>query len=68
MTSGKWDHLTSRQWNLMIRMANEGDPREKAERFFTEEEMELFDSMVAELAEMRKEHPGAAFWPVETDW
>lgn len=68
MTSGKWDHLTSRQWNRVIRMANENRPREEAIKLLTEEELEQFDSAVAELAEMRKEHPGAAFWPVETDW
>ena len=68
MTSGKWDHLTSRQWNCVIRMANENRPREEAIKLLTEEELEQFDSAVAELAEMRKEHPGAAFSPVETDW
>ena len=60
--------MTSRQWNHMISMVNLGRPRSEAEKDFTEEEMKIFDSMTAELAEMRKTDPKAAFWPVESDW
>ena len=49
-------------------MANDNRPREDAEKILNKDELELYDSAVAELAEMRKDHPGAAFWPVETDW
>ena len=52
----------------MISMVNLGRPRSEAEKDFTEEEMKIFDSMTAELAEMRKTDPKAAFWPVESDW
>jgi hypothetical protein len=60
--------MDSRKWNHMIRMVNDNDPRSKAEKEFLEEEMTIFDNMKAELAEMRRENPRAAFWPVETDW
>ena len=60
--------MSARQWNLMIRMINDGDPREEAEKHFSEEEMEVYDRMIAELAELRKNNPNAAFSPVESDW
>lgn len=52
----------------MIRMVNEGDQRSEVEKHFNKEEMKIYDSMCAELAEMRKTNPKAAFWPVESDW
>ncbi len=52
----------------MISMVNYGRPRSEAEKYFNEEEMKIFDSMTEQLAEMRKENPKAAFWPVESDW
>ena len=60
--------MTSRKWNHMIRMLNANDPRSKAEEFFSEAEMTLFDSSRAELDELRKKYPGCCYWPVETDW
>ena len=61
--------LTSGDWNLMIRFVNDNDSREKAAKFFSEEQLvEYFDPMVKELKEMRKDDPKAAFLPVETDW
>ena len=68
MAKSKWEDFTSRQWNRVLRMANDNTPREVAIKILNKDELELYDSAVAELAEMRKEHPGAAFWPVETDW
>ena len=68
MATSKWEGFRSRQWNLVLRMANDNRPREDAEKILNKDELELYDSAVAELAEMRKDHPGAAFWPVETDW
>lgn len=60
--------MDSRQWNLMIRMINDGDPRTKVAEHFSKEEMKTFDKMSAQLAELRKKNPKAAFSPVETDW
>lgn len=60
--------ISARQMNLMIRMVNDGDSREEAQKHFSKEEMKIYDSMVAELAEMREKDPRAAFWPVESDW
>ena len=60
--------MNSRQWNLMIRMINDGDPREKAERQFSKVDMRTFDKMRLQLEELRKDNPKAAFLPVETDW
>lgn len=59
--------MNSRQWNLMIRMINEGDSREEAEKVFSKEDMRIFDNMTAQLAELRKENPNAAFSPVESE-
>ena len=52
----------------MIRMINDGDPREKAERQFSKVDMRTFDKMRLQLEELRKDNPKAAFLPVETDW
>ena len=52
----------------MIAMVNYGYPRTQVEEHFTEEEMKIYDNMVAQLAEERKKNPEAAFYPVETDW
>ena len=60
--------MTSRQWNRVLRMANDNRPREEAVKILTKEELEEYDSAVADLAELRKTNPKAAFWPVETDW
>ena len=51
----------------MIRMINEGDSREEAEKVFSKEDMRIFDNMTAQLAELRKENPNAAFSPVESE-
>lgn len=60
--------MNSRQWNLMIRMVNDGDSREKVKKFFSGKDLEKFDNMRAQLARERKKNPKAAFYPVETDW
>ncbi len=59
--------MNARAWNLMIRMVNDGNSREEAEKHFSPEEMKSFDNMCEELAEMREKDPRAAFWPVESD-
>ena len=60
--------MNSREWNLMISMVNYGYPREEVSAYFSEEKMKIYDDMKAELDEMRKTNPKAAFWPVELDW
>ena len=60
--------MDSRQWNLMIRMVNDGDPRAKAQELFSAEDMCTYDKMKAQLAELRSKNPKAAFSPVETEW
>ena len=60
--------MEARQWNLMIRMVNENVSRSEAEKKFSEEEMKIYDEMVADLAKLREKHPEAAYSPVESDW
>ena len=61
--------MTSERWNDLIYAVNNDIPKEKVEPpIITEEESRIFDNMVKELAEMRKDDPKAAFWPVEKDW
>ncbi len=60
--------MDARQWNLMIRMVNDEDPREEVEKHFSKEAMKTYDKMRAQLDELRKKNPKAAFYPVETDW
>lgn len=59
--------MNSRQWNLMIRMVNDGTPRTEVEKHFSSEQMKIYDSMCSELNELRKTEPNAAFSPVESD-
>lgn len=60
--------MDSRQWNLMIRMVNDGDPRAEVEKHFSKEDMKKYENMRSELAELRKDNPDVAFLPVELDW
>lgn len=61
--------MNSREWNLMIRMVNDGDPRTEVEKHFPKKkDMEIYDKMNAQLKELRKDNPKAAFWSVESDW
>ena len=62
------NNMDSRTWNLMIMMINNKEPRAKAEQLFSKKELKVFDSMNAQLTELRKSNPSAAFSPVETDW
>ncbi len=61
--------MTSERWNDLIYAVNNDIPKDKVKPpITTEEESRIFDNMVKELAEMRKDDPKAAFWPVEKDW
>ena len=60
--------MSARQWNLMIAMVNDDSSRKEVEKHFSKEEMEIYDRMYAEFAELRKSNPNAAFSPVESDW
>ena len=61
--------MTSERWNQFIWYVNNNRPKEELNPpIANEEENRIFDSMVKELEEERKDNPKAAFWPVETDW
>ena len=61
--------MTPERWNDFIYAVNNDIPKEKVNPPVKgEEENRIFDNMVKELAEMRKEDPKAAFWPVEKEW
>lgn len=61
--------ISSRRWNQLINAVNSDIPKYKVNPpIQNEEESRVFDNMVKELAEMRKDNPKAAFWPVETEW
>ena len=49
-------------------MVNDDVPRSETEKEFSKEEMNTYDKMVSDLAELRKNHPEAAYSPVESDW
>ena len=44
------------------------DMSSEVSAYFSEEKMKIYNDMKAELDEMRKTNPKAAFWPVELDW
>lgn len=61
--------ISSRRWNQLINAVNHGTPKDQVKPPIQNgEESEIFDDMVKELAEMRRDNPKAAFWPVETEW
>ena len=61
--------MTSERWNDFIYAVNNDIPKEELKPpIANEEESRIFDNMVRELAEMRKDDPKAAFWPVEKEW
>jgi hypothetical protein len=60
--------MNSRQWNLMIYMVNDGNPRGEVKKHFSKEDMKTYDNMIVQLAKLREKDPNAAFSPVETDW
>lgn len=65
----KKDTMSSRRWNQFIAFVNNDRPKtELKPPIQNEEEDRIFNNMVRELKEMRKDDPKAAFWPVETDW
>ena len=60
--------MNSNQWNLMIRMLNDGNSRMEVERHFSKENMKTYDKMKVQLDELRKKNPKASFSPVESEW
>lgn len=57
-----------KRWNQLIRAVNDGDPAESINPPLNGEEKTIYENMERELSEMRKEHPEAAFSPVESDY
>lgn len=61
--------MTPERWNTFIAFVNNNRPKSELNPpIRNEEENRIFDNMVAELKEMRKERPEAAFFPVESEW
>lgn len=60
--------MNAKQWNLMIRMVNDGNAKTEVQRYFSKEDMKIYSNMCKELMEIRKKDPKAMLSPVESDW
>ena len=63
------DTMTPKRWNQFKRHINNNLPKEElVPPIANEEESEIYDEMVRELEEARKDDPLVSFWPTENEW